>query len=137
MHPWLQQRSFFNFHRNLGIHMTQYSPFGNSNPVYKKGQEMPKLLNDPTLVKIVEKYGKTTAQVALAWGIAHGRSVIPKSKTKERIKANLEGDFKLDEKISGQSIIWTSGSDLMIRAKALDGSFIATWMGNRTALKNF
>lgn len=25
-----------------------------------------------------------------------GRSVIPKSKTENRIKANLEGDFKLD-----------------------------------------
>lgn len=34
--------------------------------------------------------------MALAWGIAHGRSVIPKSKTESRIKANLEGDFHLD-----------------------------------------
>jgi alcohol dehydrogenase (NADP+) len=35
--------------------------------------------------------------VALAWGIAHGRSVIPKSKTPSRIRANLEGDFTLEE----------------------------------------
>ncbi|KAF2094493.1 hypothetical protein NA57DRAFT_68570 [Rhizodiscina lignyota] len=97
LHPWLSQPAFDNFHRNRNIHVTQYSPFGNSNPVYTKGQEMPKLLDDPTLKKIGEKHGKTPAQVALAWGIAHGRSVIPKSKTKERIQANLEGDFKLDE----------------------------------------
>lgn len=32
----------------------------------------------------------------VAWGIAHGRSVIPKSKTPARIRANLEGDFKLE-----------------------------------------
>lgn len=34
--------------------------------------------------------------MALAWGISQGHSVLPKSKTPSRIKANLEGDFKLD-----------------------------------------
>jgi len=48
------------------------------------------------LVEIGEKHNKTGAQVALAWGIAQGHSVLPKSKTPSRIKANLEGDFKLD-----------------------------------------
>ena len=32
----------------------------------------------------------------MAWGISQGHSVLPKSKTPARIKANLEGDFKLD-----------------------------------------
>lgn len=49
------------------------------------------------LAGIGKKYGKTGAQVALAWGIAHGRSVIPKSKTKERIESNLGGEFALEE----------------------------------------
>jgi diketogulonate reductase-like aldo/keto reductase len=67
---------------------------------------MGKLMDDPALVEIGKKHGgKTGAQVALAWGIALGHSVIPKSKTESRIKANLEGDFKLDaedlEKIKG------------------------------------
>ena len=57
---------------------------------------MGKLMDDPVLVEIGKKYGKTGAQVALAWGISRGHSVIPKSKTESRIKANLEGDFKLD-----------------------------------------
>ncbi len=30
-----------------------------------------------------------------AWGIAKGHSVIPKSKTPARIRANAEGDFRL------------------------------------------
>ncbi|KGO69285.1 Aldo/keto reductase [Penicillium italicum] len=35
LHPWLQQQAFFeNFHRTHGIHVTQYSPFGNSNEIY-------------------------------------------------------------------------------------------------------
>ena len=50
----------------------QYSPFGNQNEIYDKGANMGKLIDDPELVKIGEKYGKSGAQVALAWGIAHG-----------------------------------------------------------------
>jgi diketogulonate reductase-like aldo/keto reductase len=56
---------------------------------------MGKLMDDPVLVEIGKKHNKTGAQVALAWGIAKGHSVIPKSKTESRIKSNLEGDFKL------------------------------------------
>lgn len=37
-----------------------------------------------------------TTLTCTAWGVAHGHSVIPKSKTPSRIRANLEGDFKLD-----------------------------------------
>ena len=58
---------------------------------------MGKLIEDPTLVAIGKKYNKNGAQVALAWGIAQGHSVLPKSKTPSRIKDNLDGDFKLDE----------------------------------------
>ena len=82
----------------MGIHVTHYSPFGNQNPVYNKGKEMGKLIDDAVLVDIGKKYEKSGAQVALAWGIAGGKSVIPKSKTTSRIKANFEGDFILETK---------------------------------------
>jgi alcohol dehydrogenase (NADP+) len=49
------------------------------------------------LVDIGKEYGKTGAQVALAWGISQGHSVLPKSKTPSRIKENWEGDFSLDQ----------------------------------------
>ena len=57
---------------------------------------MGKLMDDPVLVEIGKKYSKRGAQVALAWGISRGHSVIPKSNIESRINANLEGDFKLD-----------------------------------------
>ncbi|KAF4540409.1 Aldo/keto reductase [Lasiodiplodia theobromae] len=94
-HPWLQQRDFSDFHRQHGIHITHYSPFGNQNEIY--GSTIGKLIDDPVLNEIGKKYNKSGAQVALAWGIAEGHSVIPKSKTPARIKQNLEGDFKLEE----------------------------------------
>lgn len=95
-HPYLAQLDFDKFHKEKGIHITQYSPFGNQNEIYSSGQNMGKLMDDPVLVEIGKKYGKNGAQVALAWGIAHGHDVIPKSKTPSRIAANLAGDFKLD-----------------------------------------
>jgi len=94
-HPYLQQNSFTDFHDQKGIHVTHYSPFGNQNEIYDSGKNMGKLMDDPVLVEIGKKHGKTGAHVALAWGIAKGHSVIPKSKTESRIKSNLEGDFAL------------------------------------------
>ncbi|CAD6569513.1 MAG: hypothetical protein ASARMPREDX12_008944 [Alectoria sarmentosa] len=96
-HPWLQQHSFTEFHKSKGIHITHYSPFGNQNAIYSSGHNMGKLIDDPTIVEIGKKYGKNGAQVALAWGIANGHSVLPKSKTPERIQSNLAGDFKLEK----------------------------------------
>jgi diketogulonate reductase-like aldo/keto reductase len=96
LHPWLQQPDFCEFQKSKGILITQYSPFGNQNEIYDSGKNMGKLMDDPTLVEVGKKYNKTGAQAALAWGVTHGHSVIPKSKTPARIAANLDGDFKLE-----------------------------------------
>jgi alcohol dehydrogenase (NADP+) len=118
-HPYLAQKEFTDWHQANGIHVTQYSPFGNQNSVYAKGKEMSKLIDDPVLVEIGKKYGKSGAQVALAWGIAKGRSVIPKSKTPSRIRANLEGDFRLDQ----QDIQKIDGMDQKLRFNDPSDSF--------------
>ncbi|PBP26900.1 aldehyde reductase-like protein [Diplocarpon rosae] len=96
-HPWLQQKDFVDWHKSQGIHVQHYSPFGNQNEIYDAGKNMGKLIDDPVLVEVGKKHQKTGAQVALAWGIAKGHSVLPKSKTPARIASNLEGDFSLDE----------------------------------------
>ncbi|CEJ61751.1 hypothetical protein PMG11_10271 [Penicillium brasilianum] len=97
LHPWLQQKDFAEFHKEKGIHVTQYSPFGNQNEIYGGREQHGQLVNEKTLVEIGKKYGKTSNQVALAWGISHGRSVIPKSKSPERIKQNFDISFTLDK----------------------------------------
>ncbi|KAJ5595143.1 uncharacterized protein N7459_001351 [Penicillium hispanicum] len=95
LHPWLQQKEWTEFHRQKGIHVTQYSPFGNQNEIYGGREDHGQLVNDQKLVEIGKKYGKTSNQVALAWGISHGRSVIPKSKSPERITQNFDIAFEL------------------------------------------
>jgi alcohol dehydrogenase (NADP+) len=63
-HPWLQQTDFVNWHREKGIHITHYSPFGNQNEIYG-AKHLGKLIESPELVEIGKKYGKSGAQVAL------------------------------------------------------------------------
>ena len=96
LHPYLQQKSFIDWHKSKGIHVTQYSPFGNQNEIYDSGKTMDKLIDDPVLNEVGKKYGKSGAQTALAWGINQGHSVLPKSKTPSRIRDNFAGDFKLE-----------------------------------------
>ena len=66
LHPWLQQKDFVTFLKSNGIHITQYSALGNQNDYYRRGHEAhPRLLDDPVLSQIGQKYGKSSAQIAL------------------------------------------------------------------------
>lgn len=54
------------------------------------------VFEDPVLVAIARKYGKTTRQVALRYQVQCGVIVIPKSVHLERIRANADiFDFEL------------------------------------------
>ena len=62
-----------------GVVLEGYSPFKASN------------LDDPTLATIASRHDASTAQIVVAWHIAHGFVVIPKSARPERIVANAAG----------------------------------------------
>lgn len=54
------------------------------------------LTSQPLLQKLVAKYHKTPAQIALRFLVQRNISVIPKSKHESRLKENLDiFDFKL------------------------------------------
>ena len=48
------------------------------------------LLEDPAIIKIAEKYCKTSAQICLRFLVQRGICVIPKSLHEERIKSNFD-----------------------------------------------
>lgn len=95
LHPWLQQPSFVEYLKSKGMHVTQYSSLGNQNEIYGRREKIGRMIDDHTLTSIGQKYGKSSAQVALAWGINKGHSVLVKSKTPSRIRDNYEADFEL------------------------------------------
>merc|ERR1719244_1273041 len=78
--------------------MTAYSPLG--NPAWQKQYlpDKPTLLEDPVLKKIAEKYGKTSAQMAIRFQVDRGVVVIPKSVANARIEQNFDiFDIKLSD----------------------------------------
>jgi alcohol dehydrogenase (NADP+) len=83
-HPWLQQNDLLAFCRQEGIVVTAYAPLGSAG----SGQSSP-LLQDEEVVAIAVEQGCTAAQVLLAWGIACGSAVIPKSVQRHRLAENL------------------------------------------------
>ncbi|EOD50971.1 putative aldehyde reductase protein [Neofusicoccum parvum UCRNP2] len=103
LHPYLQQKDFVEWQKSKGIHMMQFSPLANQNNFYRDihwatgKAETARLTDEPVLKEIGKKHGKSAAQVALAWGLANGRSVIPKSVIDGQIRENLESDFPLDQ----------------------------------------
>ena len=79
LHPYLQLDELRAFHREHDIATEAWSPLGSGHG----------LLDDPVLAEIATRNGSTPAQVALAWHLAIGNVVIPKSVTPARIAENL------------------------------------------------
>jgi 2,5-diketo-D-gluconate reductase A len=77
-HPYFPQTELREFEASKGILHQSWSPLG-------QGSE---LLADPALVAIAEKHNATVAQVVIAWHLALGNVVIPKSVTPSRIVEN-------------------------------------------------
>ncbi|MBB6283857.1 aldo/keto reductase [Geobacillus subterraneus] len=86
-HPRLTQKELHAFCRENGIQLEAWSPL-------MRGE----ILNEPTIVEIGKKYGKTPAQVVLRWDLQNGVVTIPKSVTPARMKENASlFDFSLTD----------------------------------------
>lgn len=79
-HPHLPQTTLREYCQRHQIHVTAYASLGSGDrPHQLKGPHEPGLLDHPTVQALATQYQATPAQVLLAWSLAHGCSVIPKS----------------------------------------------------------
>lgn len=85
-HPYLIRDELIEFCRDEDVLITAYSPLGRRL-----------VLDDSTLRRIGDRYGKSTAQVSIRWLIQQENVItIPKSATKSRIVENYDVfDFEL------------------------------------------
>jgi diketogulonate reductase-like aldo/keto reductase len=78
IHPTFQQQALAAKSRSLGIAVEAYSPLG-------QGAD----LGAATVTSLAARYGATPAQIVLAWHLAQGTIVIPKSANSARMRENL------------------------------------------------
>ncbi|KAK7350034.1 hypothetical protein VNO77_08072 [Canavalia gladiata] len=83
LHPSLQQPELHAFCKSKGVHLSGYSPLG-------KGYSGSNILKSSVLHTTADKLGKTSAQIALRWGLQMAHSVLPKSTNAARIKENID-----------------------------------------------
>jgi diketogulonate reductase-like aldo/keto reductase len=98
VHPYFQQTALQRLHVDHGIATQAWSPIGGVTS-YGGGEKS--TFDDPTLLEIAGRHGKSAAQVMLRWHLQQG-SAIPKSTKPARIAENLDVfDFSLaDEELT-------------------------------------
>ncbi|EMA20282.1 aldo/keto reductase [Haloarcula amylolytica] len=87
-HPYWDQRKLLDYCRIHDVLLTAYSPLARGG-----------VLDDPALVQIGNKYGKSPAQVALRWLVQQeGVAAIPKASSRDHLEANMAVfDFELTD----------------------------------------
>lgn len=90
LHPYNAQPGLLAAMKERGVVLTAYSPLGSSGrPDTMRRDDEVRLLDDSTVADIAGAHGSTPAQVLIAWALARGTAVIPKSTNPERIAQNL------------------------------------------------
>ncbi|WNV75528.1 aldo/keto reductase [Geodermatophilus sp. DSM 44513] len=86
VHPYLANDELRAFDADHEIVTEAWSPIAQG-----------KVLDDPAVVRVAERYARTPAQVVLRWHVQRGDVVFPKSVNRERMQQNAElFDFQLD-----------------------------------------
>lgn len=85
-HPGYTQESTVRYCKRMGIRVLAWSPIGRT-----------RMLNDPLIVSLSQKYRVSPAQICLRFAVQRGIIPVPKASSVERIKENLNlWSFKID-----------------------------------------
>ncbi|KIY68109.1 Aldo/keto reductase [Cylindrobasidium torrendii FP15055 ss-10] len=94
IHPYLVQEDLVRYCQSKGIVVVAYTPTGKEA-----------VRNDPVILSIARKYNATATQVILAWHLARGIAIIPKSANLDRQKENLVLPKLADEDVRAISAL--------------------------------
>jgi len=89
IHPYLPNVKMVEYCQKHDMIVTAYSPLGSPDRPWAKPED-PVLFENKTLKDIANKHNKSPAQICIAFALARGLVVIPKSVTKSRIEANMD-----------------------------------------------
>ena len=78
-HPGYIQQTAVAFSQSQGLQVEAWSPLGRT-----------RILDDPFIVELAKKYGKTPAQLCIRFAMQNNVLPLPKSSSMERMKENLD-----------------------------------------------
>jgi len=81
-HPYLPETELLEFCKETGIVFLAFAPLGHGM--------RPGLLEDPVVLAIAARVGKTPAQVLLAWAVQRGTALLTTPKTAARARENFD-----------------------------------------------
>ena len=81
-HPYLPEWELLEYCRQHGIVLLAFAALGH--------RMKPGLLDDPVVIDIARRLGKTPAQIVLAWAIQRGTALLTTAVTPSRIQENFE-----------------------------------------------
>lgn len=91
-HPGYTQNPTVEFCKERGIQIESWSPLGRGA-----------LIRHPVMVELGEKYGVSSAQIALRWCLQHGAVALPKSLNPERRRQNADlFSFSIEDEDMGR-----------------------------------
>lgn len=106
-HPYLTQEKLFRFCSEQDIAVTAFSPLGALSYLeLGMADQAESVLQQPAVIAMAERLGKTPAQVVLRWGVQRGTSIIPKTSRPERL---LENAALFDFELSAADMAAVSG----------------------------
>ncbi len=96
-HPYLTQANLMRFCAEEDVAVTAFSPLGALSYLeLDMASQSESVLQQPSVMAIAERVGKTAAQVILRWGVQRGNAIIPKTSRPERLLENAAiFDFEL------------------------------------------
>ncbi len=96
-HPYLTQAKLMRFCAEEDIAVTAFSPLGALSYLeLDMASQSESVLQQPAVMAIAERLGKTPAQIVLRWGVQRGNAIIPKTSRPERLVENADiFDFEL------------------------------------------
>ena len=81
-HPYLPEWELLDYCREQGIVLLAFAALGHAMK--------PRLLDDPAIVAIARRVGRTPAQVTLAWAVQRGTAFLTTSTKPDRIRENFD-----------------------------------------------
>jgi len=107
LHPLNAQVDLVQFCRDAGVRVQAYASLGG-------GDNGGPMLTHPVVKSLAQALSKAPAQILLKWAVVKGFLVIPKTRSAERMKENMDLNFELTE-------------SQVLRLDALDKSRRLTW----------